>query len=100
MYDNEDDEVTYVGQEAHDDAIRFLASFGDGKPSAELYACALGDDRTAIVGDVDLERKLERNAALHELARYDLAADADADDYLAAYERAAADCGVDLRRVS
>jgi hypothetical protein len=99
MYHDED-EITYVGQEEHDDAIRFLAeNFGTGRPSEEVYLGALRDAAgRLVVGDADLEARLERDALLDEIARHDLPADATADDYIASYEAAAKRCDVDLRK--
>jgi hypothetical protein len=96
--DSERDEgIDYIGREAHRDAIDFISGLNvPGQATDEIYAAALGDERTAIVGDLDLEGKLDTLAALHDVAALDRPTTAD--EYMEAIEDAGRRTGVDVRK--
>jgi hypothetical protein len=98
MSDNRD--VDYIGRREHDAALDFIGALNlPGLVSEDIYAASLGDGAGGlVVGDAELESRLARDALLDEIARYDLSADATADEYIAKYEAAAKRCDVDLRK--
>jgi len=91
---DDSNEVTFIGRQLHNDALDFIAKLGvPGRPTEQVYAVALGDERSAIVGNPDLERKLERDALLAELAEMDRPATED--EFIASFESAAKACGIE-----
>jgi hypothetical protein len=88
-----EDEITYIGEARHDDAVAFLANYGTAV-SEQLYAAALGDERSAVIDDAELDGHLRVAAALNDVVQAELSPSSTEADYLDALQRAAERCGI------